>query len=177
MSITTKTLSALSLAALTLTAPAAVQAAEQTTEQNTGQTAEQNAERPPSPERGVTALMSIHNESYSAKHVEINNVKCLYDDGEQGSNISVFEGWYGVNERYPESGPGQYIEKKERGKCAKRSASFKVNFAKVGWVKIKSSHTKGYHVVKNTNKKHIDVDITPYSGYPHYTQQIEVSVD
>ncbi|MDP9641235.1 hypothetical protein J2S53_001180 [Actinopolyspora lacussalsi] len=165
MTITTKTLSALSLAALTLTAPAAVQAAEQT------------AERPPSPQRGVTALMSVHNESYSAKYLNINNVKCLYDDGEQGSNVSIFEGWYGVNERFPESGPGQYIEKKLSGKCAKSSASFKVNFAKVGWVKIKTSETKGYHVVKNTNKKRIDVDITPYSGYPHYTQRIEVSVD
>ncbi|SFE34140.1 hypothetical protein SAMN04487819_111105 [Actinopolyspora alba] len=114
---------------------------------------------------------------YSAEHVEINNVKCLYDDGEQGSNVSVFEGWCGVDESSPTSGTGQYIERKLSGKCAKSSASFKVNFAKVGWVKIKSSRTKGYHVVKNTNKKHIDVDITPYSGYPHYTQRIEVSVD
>lgn len=162
MSITSKTLGVLSLAALTLTAPSAVAVA---------------AEKPPSPQRGVSAVMSVHNASYSAKYLNINNVRCLYDDGEQGSNLSIFEGWYDVNETFPESGPGQYIEKKRSGKCAKRSASFNVNFAEVGWVKIKSSKDEGFHVVKNTNKKHIDVDITPYSGYPHYTQKIEVTVD
>ena len=73
---------------------------------------------------GQGAFMTVENKSKTPIMLFINSVNCMYDNGEQGSNLQAFNSVIvGPGQQAPASGK-QYIEDKDSGSCAFETATF-----------------------------------------------------
>ncbi|MGJ7908172.1 hypothetical protein ACOQFL_17035 [Actinopolyspora sp. H202] len=142
MSITKKTLAALSFVALMFAAPGAAMAS--------------SAQSAPIP--GYGSKMYVQNLSETAKVAVVEKVQCMYDDGEQGSNLSLFNGRYQPGDRIPNQG-GQYIEQKNSGSCFFESSYFTLRVIGVGSVDFKGTNS-GWSVENNSNPDKLSVSIS-----------------
>lgn len=73
---------------------------------------------------GYGAYMRIVNDSSKTVTTNITNQNCMYDNGQEGSNLSFFNNLsIGPGVKEPASG-GQYIEAKGSGSCFFESSTF-----------------------------------------------------
>jgi hypothetical protein len=93
---------------------------------------------------GFGAYMTINNTTAAAVTTLINNVKCMYDNGQEGSNLSLFNNATIAARTQLPAGKGQYIEVKASGGCAFESSHFTVQLKSGGAVEISES-SNNYH--------------------------------
>lgn len=112
---------------------------------------------------GYGAFMKVLNTRGSDIQSFVINVNCMYDNGDEGSNLSLFD-----NAKVPggetlpdDSGHGQYIEAKGSGGCWGTDSTFSVKIEDAGTAAIigqvdftDSSHNWNY---STTNPDVIDV--------------------
>jgi hypothetical protein len=73
---------------------------------------------------GQGAFMTVENKSKTPIMLFVNGVSCMYDNGEQGSNLQTFNSVeVDPGQQVPSSGK-QYIEDKDSGTCAFDTATF-----------------------------------------------------
>lgn len=78
--------------------------------------------------RGSGAFMRVHNSTAVTITIWITNVHCMYDHGEEGSNLHIFNGAeIPPGEWYP--GHRQYIEANGSGGCWFTPSSFNLGWA------------------------------------------------
>jgi hypothetical protein len=66
---------------------------------------------------GYGAFLSVVNNRTASVRLFITDVKCMYDRGDQGSNLSLFDdGLVPANSSLPTNG-SEYIEAKSSGSC------------------------------------------------------------
>ncbi|MDB4948815.1 MAG: hypothetical protein JWM27_1464 [Gemmatimonadetes bacterium] len=93
---------------------------------------------------GYGAYMTINNTTASPVTTLVNNVTCMFDNGQEGSNLSLFNNaTIPVGQRLP-AGKGQYIEAKASGSCALDTSYFTVQLTSGASVKF-SEHSNNYH--------------------------------
>jgi hypothetical protein len=75
---------------------------------------------------GQGAYMTVENQKKTAIKLFINNVNCMYDNGQQGSNLQTFNSvTVEAESSLPAKGQqGQYIEDVDSGACAFETATF-----------------------------------------------------
>ncbi|MFH8591242.1 hypothetical protein [Streptomyces rimosus] len=105
--------------------------------------------------------MSITNNRSSSIRTFITDVNCMYDNGEEDSNLSVFNNaLIAGNTTYPE--PSQYIEAKNSGDCWAVTSTFtlkivdETSHTDIG--KVDFTENDGYGGT-SSNPDVIDVDI------------------
>jgi hypothetical protein len=110
---------------------------------------------------GYGAYMTVKNNRSGAIHLYITDVQCMYDNGDEGSNLSLFNNAV-VNgsSQLPGSG-SQYIEAKASGSCFFDDSKFTVkiednsNEAIIGHVAFDDSSENWSYT--NDNEDVIDV--------------------
>jgi hypothetical protein len=115
---------------------------------------------------GYGAFMRVTNNRKTDIQLFVTNVQCMYDNGEEGSNLSLFN-----NAIVPASqalpvpgGNGQYIEVKASGGCFFETSTFNlkvedvVNHVEIGEADF-SEDDENWSLADNTNKDVIDVMI------------------
>lgn len=75
--------------------------------------------------------MQITNHRSEAVTVAVNGVNCMYDHGDQGSNLSLFNATIAAGAALPGSGT-QYIESKSSDSCAFETTTFTLTFTAAG---------------------------------------------
>ena len=92
---------------------------------------------------GYGAYMTVKNERSGSIKLYITDVQCMYDNGKEGSNLSLFnDATVSSNQQLPSGSKGQYIEAKNSGTCALEAAEFTLkiedasNSAIIGHVKF-----------------------------------------
>lgn len=75
---------------------------------------------------GYGAYMTVKNNRSGAIHLYITDVQCMYDDGDEGSNLSLFNNAVVNGGAQLPSGSGQYIEAKASGSCFLDDSTFTV---------------------------------------------------
>lgn len=73
---------------------------------------------------GYGAYMTIQNQRSEAIRTFITEVQCMHDDGEEGSNLSLFNDARIESETQLPRTSGQYIEAKASGTCFFKNALF-----------------------------------------------------
>lgn len=73
---------------------------------------------------GYGAYFNVQNNRTNPLRLFVTNVNCMYDNGDEGSNLSLFNNAVvAAKAALPASG-GQYIEVKASGGCAFQSSTF-----------------------------------------------------
>ena len=73
---------------------------------------------------GYGAYFNVQNNRSNPLRTFVTNVNCMYDNGSDGSNLSLFNNAVvAASSALPSSG-GQYIEVKASGSCAFESSTF-----------------------------------------------------
>ncbi|SFC24867.1 hypothetical protein SAMN05421780_10413 [Flexibacter flexilis DSM 6793] len=111
---------------------------------------------------GYGAYMSIQNDQANPIKTYVIDVNCMYDQGEDGSNLSLFNDVeIKTATSLPSSGNGQYIEAKGSGSCFFSNSAFSIkiedatNNVIIGQVDFTDTGNDwGY---KNTNEDVVDV--------------------
>jgi hypothetical protein len=76
---------------------------------------------------GYGAYMTVINNRTEAIHLYITDVQCMYDDGHDGSELSLFnDAVLQPNTKLPNNDKGQYIEAKASGTCFFDNSQFTV---------------------------------------------------
>lgn len=76
--------------------------------------------------------MTVKNELEQAVELYITNVQCVYDHGQEGSNLQIFNNTkLGAGQSCPTSG-SQYIEAKNSGSCFFDSSEFTLEVQGIG---------------------------------------------
>lgn len=73
---------------------------------------------------GYGAYMRIFNDSSKTVTTNITNQNCMYDNGEEGSNLSLFNNLSLASGAKEPADGGQYIEAKNSGSCFFESSAF-----------------------------------------------------
>jgi len=112
---------------------------------------------------GYGAHMNITNNRPGTITTYVNNVQCMYQDGDSNSYLNDFNDCeIGSGGTYP-GGQGAYIEAKDSDTCFFQSAQFTIkvcdsNNSIIGNVSF-SDDTHSWKLSDNTNPDVIDVDI------------------
>jgi hypothetical protein len=110
---------------------------------------------------GYGAYMTVINNRTEAIHLYITDVQCMYDNGDDGSNLSLFNNAVVQPTSQLPSGSGQYIEAKASGSCFFDDSTFTVkiednsNSAIIGHVAFSDSSENWNYT--NDNEDVIDV--------------------
>src|SRR2546421_5584843 len=111
---------------------------------------------------GYGAFLNVQNNRSAAVQLFITNVECMFDNGEEGSNLSLFN-----NADVPPGGAlpggkGQYIEAKASGGCFFDASTFNLkvedaaNHAIIGEADF-NENDNNWYLGNNTNPDVIDV--------------------
>ena len=73
---------------------------------------------------GYGANMTVTNRSTSIVTTGVSSQTCMYDNGDDGSNVSFFNNIAILPNSSAPSGGSQYIEAKSSGSCAFEASSF-----------------------------------------------------
>ena len=113
---------------------------------------------------GYGALMKVVNNRATPIQTFVTGIVCMYDNGDQGSNLSLFNNVViAGSTSLPASGEGQYIEEIGSGGCALQESTFSVkiedatNHAIIGQVDFTENGGNDYEVANNDNKDVLDV--------------------
>ncbi|HTZ45078.1 MAG TPA: hypothetical protein VMB79_14560 [Jatrophihabitans sp.] len=113
---------------------------------------------------GYGAYLNVQNNRSEALRLFVTNVNCMYDNGDEGSNLSLFNNAVvQPNSALPASG-GQYIEVKASGSCAFETSTFNLkitddtNNAIIGEADFVES-SNNWDLGSNTNPDVINVMI------------------
>jgi hypothetical protein len=111
---------------------------------------------------GYGAFMNVQNNRSNDLRLFVTNVNCMYDNGAEGSNLSLFNNAVvPTKSALPTSG-GQYIEVKASGSCAFQASTFNLkvtdnaNNAIIGEADFVES-SNNWNLGKNTNPDVINV--------------------
>ncbi|NUT51209.1 MAG: hypothetical protein HOV94_28490 [Saccharothrix sp.] len=112
---------------------------------------------------GKGGKMSVENRSSDKAEIRIKDPQCMHDNGQQGSQLSKFGGWYEPGERRPKTGH-YYIEQKNSGTCGVKSAYFTLEAwnakgIKIAYIKIKGTNS-GWSKFAYDNSASFDVNIS-----------------
>ena len=81
---------------------------------------------------GAGAYLNIVNNRSEPVTSLVGDMNCMFDGGDEGSNLQAFaNATIAAGEAFP-GGPGQYIEAKGSGGCALESSNFYIGFAEGG---------------------------------------------
>lgn len=75
---------------------------------------------------GYGAYMTVKNNRSGAIHLYITDVQCMYDGGDEGSDLSLFNNAVVNGGAQLPGGSGQYIEAKASGSCFFDDSKFTV---------------------------------------------------
>jgi hypothetical protein len=79
---------------------------------------------------GYGAYMSIVNQSANPVTVFVGTQTCMYDNGDDGSELSLFNNvTVPAGEQFPVNGSGIYIEAKSSGECGLQPSKFGLSFS------------------------------------------------
>lgn len=107
---------------------------------------------------GYGAFMKVKNDLSVPIHLLVQDVDCMYDGGEQGSNLSLFHDVdLQPGQSLPASGT-QYIEAKASGGCAFAPSKFTLNVVDVGTIGIEDD-SENYFVANNTDPNALSANI------------------
>ncbi len=113
---------------------------------------------------GYGAFLNVHNNREQALRLFVTDVNCMYDNGDEGSNVSLFNNAVvGSQGSLPATG-SQYIEVKASGGCFFQDSTFHLkvtddaNSAIIGEADFRESDNNWY-LDKNTNPDVINVMI------------------
>ena len=113
---------------------------------------------------GYGAYFNVQNNRSNPLRLFVTNVNCMYDNGDDGSNLSLFNNAVvAANAALPSSG-GQYIEVKASGSCAFEASTFNLrvtddsNGAIIGEADFNES-SNNWYLGDNTNPDIINVMI------------------
>jgi hypothetical protein len=130
---------------------------------------------------GYGAYMNVINDRSAAIQLFITDVNCMFDGGEEGSNLSLFNNaLVKASSSLPESG-NQYIEAKNSGGCFGADSTFTLkvedaeNHAIIGSV-IFNENYENYAVQSNSNKDVIDVNINNSGDQARITVTVEATL-
>jgi len=73
---------------------------------------------------GYGAYFNVQNNRSNSLRLFVTNVNCMYDNGSEGSNLSLFNNAVVAAKTALPSSGGQYIEVKASGSCAFESSTF-----------------------------------------------------
>jgi hypothetical protein len=125
--------------------------------------------------------MNVINDRSAAIQLFITDVNCMFDDGDEGSNLSLFNNaLVKASSSLPESG-SQYIEAKNSGGCFGADSTFTLkvedaeNHAIIGSVAF-NENLENYEVQSNSNKDVIDVNINNSGDQARITVTVEASL-
>lgn len=93
---------------------------------------------------GYGAYMNVTNTTGNAITTLINDVNCMYDNGQEGSNLSLFNNASIAAGQTLPGGQGQYIEAKASGSCAFQASNFTVQIVGGPSVQITESGNNYY---------------------------------
>ncbi|GLV53315.1 hypothetical protein KDH_01700 [Dictyobacter sp. S3.2.2.5] len=107
---------------------------------------------------GYGAFMTVKNELPTPLQLFVEDTQCMYDGGQEGSNLSLFNDVVlQSNQILPASGR-QYIEAKASGGCFLEPSSFTLNASNIGKVTIVESGNN-YYANDNTNPDALSINI------------------
>lgn len=93
---------------------------------------------------GFGAYMVVANQDDRDHQLTVNNINCMYDNGDEGSNLQV---WNNVTIKAGSNIPAtgkQYIEVKASGSCAFETSSFTLNIDDITSVTILEKNNQYY---------------------------------
>jgi hypothetical protein len=112
---------------------------------------------------GYGAYMKVVNNRPTPIQTFVTGVVCMYDNGDQGSNLSLWNNAViAGSTALPTSDPGQYIEEIGSGGCAFDVSKFSIkiedanNHAIIGQIDF-TEDDNDYEVANNDNKDVLDV--------------------
>ncbi|MFP2904151.1 hypothetical protein ACLESD_03570 [Pyxidicoccus sp. 3LFB2] len=124
--------------------------------------------------------MTVTNNRSTPIRLFVTDVECMYDNGDDGSNLSTFNNAVvGANASLPTSG-SQYIEAKNSGGCWGADSTFTLKIvddndkADIGSVGF-TENNENYDTSSNTNKDVIDVYINNSGAQARITVTIEAT--
>jgi len=129
---------------------------------------------------GYGCYMEITNNRTTAVTTYVNSVQCMYQDGQEGSNLQYFNNLtVQPKTTYPSSGQGVYIEAKNSGTCLFQSADFTIkvcdsNNAIIGNLSFSDS-TASWKLADNTNPDQMNVNINNSGTQGHITNTVASS--
>lgn len=107
---------------------------------------------------GYGANMNVKNDLKVPIHLLVQDVDCMYDNGADGSNLSLFHDVViQPNQSLPASGT-QYIEAKGSGSCFFDTSKFTINVVNIGTITIQDDSQK-YYVANNSDTDNISANI------------------
>lgn len=128
---------------------------------------------------GYGAFLKVVNNRSTPIQGFVTGVECMYDHGEQGSNLSLFNNAViPGSSSLPASEAGQYIEETGSGECAFLVSTFSLkiedatNHAIIGQIDFRED-SDNYEVSNNDNKDVLDV----YLNNSSPQAQIQITVE
>ena len=107
---------------------------------------------------GYGAFMSVKNDLTEPIRLLVQDVDCMYDHGEQGSNLSLFHDvTIQPGQSLPASGT-QYIEANATGGCFFNPSKFTLNVVNIGTIAIEDD-SQNYFVANNSDSDAISANI------------------
>ncbi|MGJ7908171.1 hypothetical protein ACOQFL_17030 [Actinopolyspora sp. H202] len=124
-------------------------------------------EKPVSAVSDSNFKMQVRNLGENERITIIENVRCVYDNGDQGSHPDLFNNHkFAPGDRLPSWG-GQHIERDNSGDCFYGSSRFTLRLVGFGQVKHRGTD-KGWKITDNTNPDKINIEMTTSnSGQQH----------
>lgn len=111
---------------------------------------------------GYGARMTVRNKSGGEVETRVRDVECMFDRGDEGSNVSLWDEVKIPNGASLPANGAQYIEARAGGDCLFSPSQFTLVFDGVGSVTLKDV-SKNWFVEKNSNEEQIFVNITNHA--------------
>lgn len=105
---------------------------------------------------GTAASLQVVNKTSATVDVSVFNIQCMYDNGEYGSNLQVFNSQVGAGESLPSS--PQFIETDAGLGCVVAASAFSMAFEGIGEI-ILQCERDVYSPAENFNPAQINIDI------------------
>jgi len=80
---------------------------------------------------GYGAYMNVTNNNAADIRLYVHGIVCVHNNGDEGSNLSYFNGLEVVSEQTEPGGEGQYIEAIASGQCIQEMSTFTLDVNKI----------------------------------------------
>lgn len=105
---------------------------------------------------GTAAYLQVVNKTTAPVNVNVYQIECMYDNGENGSNLQVFNTQVAAGANLPYS--PQFIETDAGLGCIVKASAFTMGFGEIGYVTLQCERDL-YSPTSNSNPGQISADI------------------